>query len=370
MGNNEALTLEGVRWGEFFISDVAEIISGYDINDDEKQQGNYPYISSSSMNNGISHFVSNINETLEADCISVCRTGSVGYAFYHPYEALYSNNCRKLRLHHRGKYAALFIANQITSQRERYNYGYIMGTARLMRQKILLPADESGRPDYAFMERYMRNIEQRLIRAYVEQVSVRLRNTPQKLLSLDGVTWGKFAIGDLFTIEQGKCSRANELKKAHPEIPYLGATNRNNGVLDFVDADEKLMQKGNCIAFIKDGEGAMGFAVYKAEDFIATTNMALGYAPFLDRYIGMFITTVADKVRGKYSYNYKRNEERLKKEVIQLPVTPSGSPDWQLMRSYMLSLETQHLSSVLTHFTAKLHRAYNLPQNSQGEISS
>ena len=92
----------------------------------------------------------------------------------------------------------------------------------------------------------------------------------------------------------------------------------------------------------------------KAEDFIATSDITAGYAPFLDRYTGTFITTVADKVRGKYSYNYKRNEERLKKEMIQLPIDNSGLPDWQFMHDYMLSLEHHHLSLVLSHFSAKI----------------
>ena len=162
----------------------------------------------------------------------------------------------------------------------------------------------------------------------------------------------------MFRIEQGKCSRATELKRDKADIPYLGATNKNNGVLDFVCAEAKLKQKGNCIAFIKDGEGSMGYAIYKAEDFIATTNIALGYAEFLDRYTGMFITTVSDKVRGKYSYNYKRNEERLKNEMIQFPVDETGSPDWEFMRGFMRHIETQKLSAVLAHFSPRL-----FPQN-------
>ena len=366
MGNNEALTLEGVRWGEFFISDVAEIISGYDINDDEKQQGNYPYISSSSMNNGISHFVSNINETLEADCISVCRTGSVGYAFYHPYEALYSNNCRKLRLHHRGKYAALFIANQITSQRERYNYGYIMGTARLMRQKILLPADESGRPDYAFMERFMRNIEQRLIRAYVGQVSVRLRNTPpQKLLSLCGITWGNFFISDVAEIISGRDIYDDE--RVSGSIPYIGSSALNNGITHFISNTNET-QESECISVNRNG--SVGYAFYHPYEALYSNDCRKIRPRVKDKYAALFIATQITAQKDKYSYGYKMGTARLMRQKIMLPVTPSGTPDWQLMHSYMLSLETHHLSAVLTHFTAKLHRAYNLPQNSQGEISS
>ena len=130
-------------------------------------------------------------------------------------------------------------------------------------------------------------------------------------------------IGDLFTLIPGKGRGANHLEPDTEGISYLGATNRNNAVLDFVKPEEGLVQKGNCIAFIRNGEGSMGYAVYKAEDFIATSDITLGYAPFLNRYTGTFITTAADQVRGKYSYNYKRSDTRLKKEMIQLPVDSS-----------------------------------------------
>ena len=74
-----------MKWGELFISDVAEIISGRGIFDDERISGRIPYVTASAVNNGISYFIANTNETLESNCISVNSNGSVGYAFYHPY---------------------------------------------------------------------------------------------------------------------------------------------------------------------------------------------------------------------------------------------------------------------------------------------
>ena len=119
------------------------------------------------MNNGITHFVGNTNATLEDRCISVNRNGSVGFAFWHPYEALYSNDCRKIRPNIRNSYVSQFIAQQITAQRGKYNYGYKMGTARLQRQKIMLPI-ENGQPDYAFMEDYMIQQELRILQRYAD----------------------------------------------------------------------------------------------------------------------------------------------------------------------------------------------------------
>ena len=43
----------------------------------------------------------------------------------------------------------------ISSQKEKYGYGYKMGTARLKRQKILLPVNEKELIDYDFMKKYI-----------------------------------------------------------------------------------------------------------------------------------------------------------------------------------------------------------------------
>ena len=161
------IPLNEKMWSGFYIEDFAEIVSGRDIYKQERTLGNTPYISSTSLNNGIAHFVSNINHTKEVDCISVNRNGSVGYAFYHPYSALYSNDCRKLRLHDYAQNSALFIAAQITAQKDKYNYAYKMGTARLKRQKVLLPVDELGKPDWDYMEEYSRQKMKQLTSIYL-----------------------------------------------------------------------------------------------------------------------------------------------------------------------------------------------------------
>lgn len=159
--------LGGVNWGKFFIEDIAEIISGKDIYERERVEGINPYITATSNQNGIGYFVGNTNATLESECLSVNRNGSVGYCFYHSYKALYGNDTRKLRPKVKNKYVSLFISMCITNQREKYGYGYKMGTGRLKRQRILLPVNNIGQPDWEFMEEYMRQIESRKILDYL-----------------------------------------------------------------------------------------------------------------------------------------------------------------------------------------------------------
>lgn len=145
----------------------------------------------------------------------------------------------------------------------------------------------------------------------------------------------------------GKSKGLNHIRKSIDGISYLGATNQNNGVLCFVEYNSASVQKGNCIAFIRNGEGSMGYSVYKAEDFIATSDMTLGYNSHLNKYVGTFITTIADRARGKYNFGYKRSASRLGKEVLTLPSDENGNPDWVYMENYMKNLESELITKYI-----------------------
>ena len=167
--------------------------------------------------------------------------------------------------------------------------------------------------------------------------------------------WGKFEIGKIFNIISGRCSNASDLEKDSQGVPYVGATNRNNGVMSLVKPVDDLIMKGNCIAFVKQGEGSVGYSMYKREDFIAATSIAVGYAPFINKYTGIFIATVADMVRGKYNFNYPRSEARLKKEIIKLPINESGQPDYLFMEKFIRSHEHKLIREYLKFLSAKVH---------------
>lgn len=160
----------GVKWKAFFLEEIAQISSGKDIYERERISGQAPYVTATANNNGIGYFVGNKNETLERGCLSVNRNGSVGYCFYHPYDALYGNDTRKLKPIRNNKYVSLFISMCITNQRAKYGYGYKMGTGRLKRQKILLPIDANSQPNWDYMETYMQNLEQQKILEYLRRI--------------------------------------------------------------------------------------------------------------------------------------------------------------------------------------------------------
>ena len=171
-------------------------------------------------------------------------------------------------------------------------------------------------------------------------------------LRFNNINWGIFEIGKIFNIENCKCSKVSSLKDG--SIPYVGATNKNNGVVRFVEYDPDLITEGNCIAFICDGEGSLGFSVYKSEKFIGSTTVKVGRNKFLNKYNGLFISNISDRAREYYNYGYKRNTKNLKREKIVLPVTRSNEPDWRFMEDFIKEEMKIQTKKIVEHYEKKL----------------
>lgn len=276
-----------------------------------------------------------------SNCLTVANSGSVGSAFFHQYEFVASDHVTQLKREGLDKYAYLFMLPLINRLSEKYSFNREINDNRIKREKLILPATQTGEIDFAFMSSFMKEIEQDILKTTLKTFKDRMSVNKCKM---GGVIWKHFLIRDLFPIlVPGKSKGLNHIEKVENGISYLGATNQNNGVLCFVTANKDLVQKGNCIAFIRNGEGSMGYSVYKAEDFIATSDMTLGYNENLNKYIGTFITTVADRIRGKYNFGYKRSATRLAKEVLTLPVDENGNPYWEYMENYMRRIENEQI---------------------------
>lgn len=161
--------------------------------------------------------------------------------------------------------------------------------------------------------------------------------------ALDEKEWGVFRISALFDrFDGGKGKGLNHLEKVEiGGIDYIGATNRNNGVLCAVKIDSKtarMIQEPNCIGFIRNGDGAAGYAIYRERPFISTSDVMYGYAKWLNKFTGLFFVAAQDLIKPKYSHGYKRSPERLKKDNVMLPIDDSGEPDFAYMEQYAMNM--------------------------------
>lgn len=180
-----------------------------------------------------------------------------------------------------------------------------------------------------------------------------------RMLNLSDRKWKAFNIVSLFDkIEAGKISNASYFEKTDiGGIEYIAATNRNNGCLYFLkdtDDSRKKLQRGNCIGFIKDGNGSAGYAIYKSEDFASTVNVIYGYANWLNKYTGLFFVTAQDMIAEKYSHGYKRNKEHLSADKVMLPVDEQDEPDYQFMEEYIKEREMVKRKEYVCYCEAQL----------------
>ena len=351
------LSLKDREWGELMLSSVFSILSTSSGIDKKRliirdSNENYLYITRIDRNNGVDGCVCE-QPGYKADAGNCITIGlDTQTAFYQSAKFYTGQNIQILRNRYLNDKNAKFALPLLKKLLAIFNWGSFGATlARLRRSKILLCINSDNAPDWQFMEQYIHEREQLQLKEYIanaEKILAEIGNV-ETVLPLKEKEWKPFVLSSIFKLETGKGKGLNHLTQTPNGISYLGATNRNNGVLCYVKPEEKLIQQGNGIAFIRNGEGSIGYSVYKSEQFIASSDITIGYSDKLNRYTGLFITTIADTVRKKYNFNYKRSEKRLSKEYLNLPINDLKEPDWEYMEQYVKQITMKKIKAYLTY---------------------
>lgn len=69
------------------------------------------------------------------------------------------------------KYSYLFVLPMIDKLQEKYSFNREINDKRIRREKILLPLNKNNSPDWEFMEKYMRILEQEKTLEYLKSYS-------------------------------------------------------------------------------------------------------------------------------------------------------------------------------------------------------
>lgn len=166
----EVVPLNEKEWEGFFIEDIFNIKAGKRLTKADMKKGSMPFIGASDSNNGITNFISNTNSSLDFNILGVNYNGSVVENFYHPYKAIFSDDVKRLSLKEveGNEFLYLFIKTTILKQKSKFQYAYKFNEGRMLRQKLLFPIDEKGKPDYAYMENYIKKLEYEKLTKYLE----------------------------------------------------------------------------------------------------------------------------------------------------------------------------------------------------------
>ena len=218
----------------------------------------------------------------------------------------------------------------------------------MQKQSLLLPVDESGNPDYAFMEQYIKEREQQIVQNYINYIG----NNTQiggGITPLNQKEWKEFYLHDIFAdIRRGK--RLKTADHIQGNIPYVSSSAVNNGVDALIGNTGKIRKFADCITLANSG--SVGKTFYHKYEFIASDHVTALKSDKLNEYSYLFVATIMQRLENKYSFNREINDMRINKEKIVLPVDESGNPDYTFMEQYVrqqiATLKLQYLQEKVT----------------------
>ena len=288
-----------------------------------------PFVSRQSVNNGIVCHVRRMPDVSPnpANTLSIAVSGSVLSTFYHDYEYYSGRDVYvakpKLPL---TKAEMLYYCSVIEHNKYRYNYG--RGANRTFKG-LLVPSYEEI-PDLV----KRRDVNSDFIETPLSSNKLQL-NTKE---------WKWFKIGDYFdkpykataynAIELISCPKENK-----DSIAYITRTDTNNGCKDYViNEGFNDIENGNAIT-IGDTTATI---YYQENDFICGDHMVVLRSSLLNKYVGLFITSLLNKERFRYNYGRAFNKGIISDTKLKLPaiLNTQGEyePDWQWMEDYIKGL--------------------------------
>ncbi len=153
---------------------------------------------------------------------------------------------------------------------------------------------------------------------------------------IDTSGWGKFRVGDLFDMSLSKDDiQPKSIKDGN--VPLISSGKTNNGIVAYIQDDKATIQGAKTITV-----DMFGKAFYQANPYYCVSHGRVNIlTPKFDinECIGIFVSSVIEKVSDKkYKFDNMCTGTKLAEDIIYLPITSTGEPDWQYMERYMKSI--------------------------------
>ncbi len=149
--------IDNVVWKEFFIKDLfPKIIKPevYHTREVEQYDAGIPYVVRSKFNNGIKYRV--VRRKRKVNPPNVISFGAENATFFYQKEEWISGrDMYYIDTQDLDEYACLYLTACLQPIATKYSYNFGLFPDLLKKEKVKLPVDEFGKPDYAYMTNYM-----------------------------------------------------------------------------------------------------------------------------------------------------------------------------------------------------------------------
>lgn len=319
----------------FKLSNIFEIKTSKCIHENGLKQGagTIPYVTRTSLNNGVSKFVCS-QGTEKLNSGNVITVGmDTQTVFYQKQNFYCGRDILSLSNTIMNQYIGIFVVGVLDQVvKKKYSYGYCASLTRIKNLEIKLPSTPDGNPDWEFMESYIREQYREVVQERIDELEKEKPDDPTVLRDIEEIqAIADFSLCQVFpTITRGiQISKRN---RKPGTLPYISASLLNHGEADFVSMDEKYIYK-DCLTvpFI----GGENCTFYHDGEFVPSANVIILKNEKLDKFMYIFLIGIINIIMTRFNYGYVASLERLQKQTIPLPITPDGKPDWEFMSDYI-----------------------------------
>lgn len=316
-------------WRSFKISDLFVVSRGQRHVVGNHEDGNLPYYSASLDNNGVTDYISN---PLFVDKDAVVVT-TFGDAFYAKGDFTASDEITILHHIKMSELSGLFIVSAIRRNKWKYSFKVKAFKERVSNDSISLPVASDGQPDWDYMESYMKAVMEESEKALS---NLKKADDTKHLIDVSG--WGEFSCKELFECKNTGNILVRDVIDGSGDTPYVTASGYNNGIVAHIDASNYEIIKGHCILV-----GGKTFTItYQKDDFVSNDshNFTIRVKDYdISDLDYLYLVSMIYVYFGqKYSWNDAVTKDKLLDEIIPLPITSTGEPDWQYMEDYMRNI--------------------------------
>lgn len=326
------------NWKEFRFGDlISDIYKSKSINKDDltiAKDDSYSirYITRTGENNGC-ELLADVRD-VDKKCIEKSNAISIGdttaTCFYQSKDFITGDHMVVVRADQwLNEYTALYIVAVLKNEQYKYSYGRAYLMDRIKDTIIKLPVDTNEKPDYQFMEDYIKSLRHKPLTT---------KNKQGHAPDLNVQDWKEFKIKDFFKVELAKGDiKLDEVDEG--DIPLVSSGESNNGIVGYIDRAGD--GKSEIFPANRITIDMFGNAFYQNEPFYAVSHGRVNILkPKFDltRNIGLFMSAIIKQEQYKFSYGRAVYSGVAENMDIVLPINTDGKPNWQFMEDYIKSL--------------------------------
>ncbi|EMG97947.1 restriction endonuclease subunit S [Helicobacter pylori] len=386
--------LNAIKWGEFRLGDLFEVLSSkkiYHANTikihDTQIENSYPYVVRAATNNGIKGFIiDDPTFTNEKNTLSFAQDTFTVFYQKQPYFTGNKVKVLKPKFAFKSPKILHFISAILQFILKPLTWGLGSTTESIAEFKFSLPLKPTANAqtlediDFHFMEKFIAELEQcRLaeLEAYLKVTGLEnttLSNDEENALNVFngnnsgggntscGLTWQHFKLGDLFEIEKTLSFNKDALTQGE-DYDYITRTSQNQGVLQttgFVNAENLNPPFTWSLGLLQ-----MDFFYRKkswyAGQFMRKITPKAEIKNKINSHTAHYFTTLLNALkRPLLSVLVRDIDKTFREQKIQLPLKPIANTqtlddvDFDFMRTLINALMKQTIQGVVQYSSAKI----------------